>query len=46
MRDVGRKMTADADRMITGRGVIIVPVKSGWYRDHFKWGRDIMRTSA
>ena len=27
-------------------GVIIVPVKSGWYRDHFKWGRDIMRTSA
>jgi hypothetical protein len=25
-------------------GVIIVPVKSGWYRDHFKWGRDIIHT--
>ena len=23
-------------------GVIIVRVKSGWYADHFKWGRDII----
>jgi hypothetical protein len=25
-------------------GVLIVRVKSGWYRDHFKWGRDIIHT--
>jgi hypothetical protein len=34
------------DSSSSAGGVIIVPVRSGWYRDHFKWGRDIMRASA
>jgi cell wall-associated NlpC family hydrolase len=24
-------------------GVVIIQVSSGWYRDHFTWGRDIIR---
>jgi NlpC/P60 family protein len=26
-------------------GVVVVRVKSGWYADHFKWGRDIVQAS-
>jgi hypothetical protein len=27
-------------------GVIIVRINSGWYADHFKWGRDIIHAGA